>query len=94
MATTAAMVGAMAAARANAIKASGVIVRVDPSNFMSLLRRAKGSLVVYAQGGFFSANHQYLTSYKGLAFYTKVSNPLPLPSDVEVIVADKISIPE
>lgn len=94
MATTAATVGAMAAARSNAIKASGVIVRVDPSNFMSLLRRAQSPLIVYARGGFFSVNHQYLTSYKGLAFYTKVSNPLPLPSDAEVIVAEKISIPE
>lgn len=92
--TTAAMVSVMAAARANAIKASGVIVRIDPSNFMSLLRRTKNPLIVYAKGGFFSANHQYLMSYKGLAFYTKVSNPIPLSADAEVIVAEKISIPE
>src|SRR5687767_77785 len=52
----------IAAAIANAIRASGVVVRVEPQDFVNILRRTEKPLVVYAQGGFFSTNHQYLTS--------------------------------
>jgi hypothetical protein len=46
--------------------------------------------VVHATGGFFSTNYQYLTSYKGLAFFTKSSAPLNLPSGTELVQAKKI----
>jgi len=87
--------GAAAAAAiiAEAIKASGAIVRVDPENFAALIARAGAPLVVTATGGLFSKHIQYLTSYKGLVFFTKSAKPLSLPPDVELIVADKIWIP-
>jgi hypothetical protein len=84
---------AAAAAIAEAIKASGAIVRVEPEAFEAILQRATAPLVVHATGGFFSTNYQYLTSYKGLAFYTKASQPLDLPKGAEVILAQKIWIP-
>ena len=84
---------AIAAAIANAIKANGILVRVSTGDFQSLLLKVKDPLVVYAEGGFFSTNFQYLVSYKGFAFYTKSSSPLILPSAVETIVAKKIWIP-
>lgn len=56
---------AHAAIIANAIKASGAIVRVEPEDFTALLRKADKPLVVYAKGGLISTNHQYLMSYKG-----------------------------
>lgn len=84
---------AAAAAAAQAIKASGVIVRVEPGDFLSILQRQPGALVVHATGGFFSTNYQYLTSYKGLAFFTKSADPLDLPSGTEVIQAKTIWIP-
>ena len=84
---------AHAAIIANAIKASGTIVRVEADVFANLLRRTEKPLVVYTQGGFFSKNHQYLTSYKGLTFYTKSGEQIDLPKSVEIIVADKIWIP-
>ncbi|MFO0845391.1 MAG: hypothetical protein U0797_23910 [Gemmataceae bacterium] len=84
---------AAAAAIAQAIKASGVIVHVEPGDFLGILRRQQGALVVHAVGGFFTTSYQYLTSYKGLAFFAKSSAPLTLPSGTELVQAKKIWIP-
>ena len=85
--------GAGAAAIAKAIKASGVIIHVEPDDFLGILQRQQGALVVHATGGFFSTNYQYMTSYKGLAFFTKASAPLNLPSGTELVQAEKIWVP-
>jgi hypothetical protein len=87
------MSAAAAAAIANAIKASGVVVRVEPEDFTKVLGRLEQPLVIYSKGGFFTTKHQYLVSYKGFAFYTKTSNEIFLPSSVEVIKARSIWIP-
>ncbi len=84
---------AAAAAIAEAIKASGAIVRVEPNDFMTILQRLDNPLIVHTTGGFFSTNYQYLTSYKGLIFFTKSPNPLMLPAKVEIVRAKKIWIP-
>ena len=84
---------AAAAAIANAIKASGVVLRVAPADFHTILRKIEKPLVVYAEGGFFSTNYQYLVSYKGFAFFTKSSEPILLPAQVETIAARKIWTP-
>lgn len=84
---------AAAAAIANAIKASGVVVRVAPAAFQTILRKVEQPLVIYAEGGFFSTNYQYMVSYKGFAFITKSAEPLLLPPGVETIVATKIWLP-
>ena len=84
---------AAAAAIAVAIKASGTIVRVEPGNFVSILARAEAPLVVLAEGGWRKKTYQYLTSYKGLAFFAKSPEPLALPEATELIVAEKIWIP-
>ena len=84
---------ARAAAIARAIKASGSIVSVEPDDFLSIVSKSERPLVVMATGGFITKNYQYLTSYKGLAFFTKSQVPLNLPGDIELIAADKIWIP-
>jgi hypothetical protein len=84
---------AQAAAIAQAIKASGVLVRVEPRDFLAIVRRQPAALVVHATGGFFSTNYQYLMGYKGLAFFTKAPAPLPLPADTELVLANQIWIP-
>lgn len=84
---------AAAAAIAQAIKASGAIVRVAPEEFRKVLSRMDSPLVITAEGGFIGVSYQYLTSYKGLAFFTKSKEALPLPSDTELIVSEKIWIP-
>ncbi len=91
MATTAAV--AAAGAVANAIKASGAIVQMRPVDFQAILARVEEALLVMAEGGVFSTNYQYLTSHRGLIFFTKSPEPLSLPSGAELIRADKIWIP-
>jgi hypothetical protein len=76
-----------------AIGASGVIVRVEPEEFVVILQRQAGALVVHATGGFFSTDYRYLTSYKGLAFYTKARAPLDLPAGTELVQARRIWVP-
>jgi hypothetical protein len=84
---------AAAAAIAQAIKASGAIVRLESNEFMRIVGRMKEPLVVMAKGGFFTSNYQYLVNYKGLIFYAKCETPLPLPGDVELVTAGRIWIP-
>ena len=76
-----------------AARASGVIVRIGAQDFGALVRRAPDPLVVTCEGGFFRKSHEYLTSYKGLAFYTKSAEPIALPPGAEVVAATRIWIP-
>ncbi len=85
--------GAAAAAIAQAIKASGVIVRIEPGEFAKLMNRARDPLIVVAEGGLFSKNYQYLMSYKGIAFFTKSGTPLSLPGGAELVTAGRIWSP-
>ncbi len=78
----------------NAIKACGAIIRIEAREFQTILNKVINPLVVYSKGGFLKVNHQYLTSYKGLIFYTNSDEPLHLPSKVEVVGAGKIWIPK
>jgi hypothetical protein len=84
---------AAAAAIAQAIKASGAVVRVEPEQFLRLLGRQEEPLVIRARGGFLEARWQYLTSFKGFVFFAKSSEPLPLPGRAEVLEAKKIWVP-
>jgi len=93
MTNGAAGAAAAAAAIAQAAKASGAIVRVKPSDFMTILSKTEKPLVVMAQGGLIAKNYQYLMSYKGLVFFTKSITPLQLSSKVELVAAKKIWIP-
>jgi len=78
---------------ANAVKASGTVVRIEPEEFLKILKKVEAPLVIYAKGGMISTNYQYLVSYKGFAFYCKADDPIELPKKAEVVVADKIWIP-
>lgn len=80
-----------AAAIAQAIKASGAIVRVEPDEFVKLAQRAENPLVVTAKA--FWGGFSYLMSYKGLAFYAKSKEPLRLPAEAELVLAKKIWVP-
>ena len=84
---------AAAAAIAQAIKASGAIVRVEPRDFQTILDKTTDPLVVCAMGGFFKKKHQYLTAYKGLIFFTSAEKPLHLPGGSETVMAKNIWIP-
>ncbi len=90
----AAVIAAAAAAQANAIKSSGIIVRVPPAVFLAILEKQADAMLVHAQGGFLHKHERYLTSYKGLAFFTRSDQPLPIPKHVEQIEATKLSLPD
>ncbi|TVR80347.1 MAG: hypothetical protein EA409_07905 [Saprospirales bacterium] len=90
---TTAGAAAAAAELANAIKASGAIVRVDNENFREIVLKNKEALVISSKGGFFSTNYQYLCSYKGFVFHTKSKNPLSIPQHAEIIQAGKVWLP-
>ncbi|MCL2615614.1 MAG: hypothetical protein FWD30_02320 [Dehalococcoidia bacterium] len=81
------------AALVQAVKVSGVLVRLEPDDFMRILNKNRDGLVVLAQGGFMNRGFGYLTSYKGLAFYTKSPVELDMPGSVEVVNAKQIWIP-
>jgi len=81
------------AAIAQAVKASGVLVRLKPEEFLKVLKRIEAPMVVVSPSKFFSRKTSYLTSYKGLAFFTKSLDRFPLPGGCEVIAAGSIWIP-
>jgi hypothetical protein len=83
---------AAAAAIAEATKASGAIVRVEPEGFRRILERSPEPLVVMAPGRILHRYH-YLTSYKGLTFYTVSKARLDLPADAELVTAERIWVP-
>ncbi|RQW02634.1 hypothetical protein EH222_13445 [candidate division KSB1 bacterium] len=90
--------GAAAAAAAHqrlvqAVRASGVIVQVEPQEFEKLVAQTEKALVVTAKGGVFGSHFKYLVSYKGLAFYTKSRTAIHLPGDAQTIDAAKIWVP-
>lgn len=78
---------------AQATRASGVIVQLEPRSFVEVLHRSENPLVVTAVHSFFGRSFQYLTSHKGLAFYTKSPEPLSLPSRADVVKAKSIWVP-
>jgi len=82
-----------AAAIANAIKASGAIVRVESRDFQIIVQRTERPLIVMTKPGFWYRGYRYLTNYKGLTFYTKSGTALNLPGDAEIVNCQSIYIP-
>lgn len=87
--------GAGAAAYAayigNAVKAAGSIVKLEAATFTSLMARLEAPLIVHAKA--FPRKHVYVMPYRGLCLHTKVSAPLELPADAEVLEARKVWLP-
>jgi hypothetical protein len=85
---------AIAAAIANAVKASGAIVQVRPEAFSTIASKGNNPLIVVSESSFLGRkSYQYLTSYKGLIFYTKSSQPVSLTGSAEIVSAGKIWVP-
>lgn len=84
---------AHAAIVAQAIKASGVLVRIEPGAFTRIVGQQEEPLVIRARGGWFKKYWRYLTGYKGLAFLTDSPDPLPLPGRAQIMDAKEIWIP-
>ena len=78
---------------ARAIKASGAIVRLDPNEFLKILKKTENPLVVKAPRVIWFTSEKYLTSYKGLIFYCCAKDELLLPKGCEVVTSDEIWVP-
>ena len=93
--TNFAVSGAVGAAAAigEALKAMGPIVCVEPQDFLVILEKAEKPLVVQSPSGLMT-KYKYLTSYKGLTFFTKSKDPLLIPGSVDMITAKKIVVPQ
>lgn len=84
---------AAAAAIANAIKASGAIVSLEPEEFLKLLSRAESPLLVVARGALMKSTFKYIFGWRGLTFYTKSKGSLQFDCAVETVQAKTIWIP-
>ena len=82
------------AAQVNAVKATGVVVRLEIGEWLKILERTDRPLVVIGVGGVLKKHNQYLTSYRGLAFFATSKDMIVLPPRCEVVRARKISIPD
>ncbi len=89
----AASVAAAHAAIANATKASGGIVELGSDDFLKLVGKADKPLVIRAEGGLFTKTLRYITNYRGMFLYTKSKEHLRLPAEAELIIAEKIWVP-
>ncbi|MDZ4724138.1 MAG: hypothetical protein SGI97_09585 [candidate division Zixibacteria bacterium] len=92
--TNGATVAAHAHAIANAIKAMGAIVKVEPAEFQKILNKVDMPVVITATSWQFGTKYKYMTSYKGFIFYTKTSAPMSLGGKIEVIAAQSIWSPQ
>ncbi|MCL2140505.1 MAG: hypothetical protein FWH42_02335 [Dehalococcoidia bacterium] len=92
--------GAVAAAAAahaamvQAVKASGVVIKVEPEEFAKIIAKNRDGLVVMSIGGRLKRGYNYITSYKGLAFYTKSPQEMVLPGSVDLVISKSIWMPE
>ncbi len=66
---------------------------MEPDEFAKILSKSEAPVVVTARGGFLNRKFQYLTSYKGLFFFTSSVTPLNLPYKAEQVSARSIWIP-
>lgn len=78
---------------AQAVKASGAIVRLEPEEWQRISSMAAAPVVVTAPAGLGGKKVQYLLSFKGFVFHCVSKYPLPLPGDAVLIAAKKIWIP-
>jgi len=93
LAVTGASTAAAAAAMANAVKASGAIIRLDPGEFAKVLSRTTEPVIVIAHTGFKKRKTQYLLSWKGFVFYCISTEQMSFPKGAEIVAAKKIWIP-
>lgn len=84
---------AAANAIANALKASGAIISLEPTDFQNILIRNRDGLVAQCMGGIFKKHYKYITNYKGLFFFCKSSEPLHIPGNIEIVNTKRIWIP-
>jgi hypothetical protein len=97
---TAAMVsvGTAAAASAanaiaNAVKASGAIIKLEPDEFSKILSKTTDPLIVVSPTGFKKRKTRYLFSWKGFVFFCETKKQVIFPKGTKTILSNKIWVP-
>ncbi len=85
--------GGYAKAIANAVKASGAIVKLKEDDFIKVISRTEKPVIVVSRGGFLKKDYDYLVAYKGFVFFARTKQELNLPGHAEIISAQQIWIP-
>lgn len=77
--------GVAAGIIATRVNVGGVIIVLEPREFLSILSKLKekGAIVIHGVRGVFSKSHIYLIPYQGVVFVTKSKNQLPVSPDIE-----------
>jgi hypothetical protein len=80
-------------AQQNALKMSGVFVKLTPSDFQNLINKHDNLAIVFSKSSFFGTSFSYVTAHKGLTFFCKTKDQLSLPSKHEVFSVAHLSLP-
>lgn len=85
---------AAAAAAINAVRSFGVIVRVAPEDFLTIVGLQDEPLIVASnQWIIFSRRNRYLVSFKGLTFFTESPFPLEFDPGTLIVHSKNIQVP-
>lgn len=76
-----------------ALKMNGVFVQLTIEDFKKLISKNEGLVIVVSKTGLFTTRYLHVMSYKGLVFYCKCKEPLPISSKNETIYSNSISLP-
>ena len=77
-----------------ATMASGIIIEVNLEDFYFIMGKLEKPLIIISSNKLLLGKmNQYLISYKNFIFFTEDKQPLELPSNVEIIEAEKIWVP-
>jgi len=64
-----------------------VVVETEPEDFMSVISKSEKPLVITVSSGVMKKEYKYLTTCRGLIFFTRSKTPLELPPGIDVVVA-------
>jgi len=79
--------------RVDTLRAMGMIVLVEPTEFVAIVAKMDRPMVILAEGAL-SMTFRYVTVYKEMIFFSKGDSPVTFVNEVELIRARKIWLPE
>ena len=71
----------------------GGSIQVNVETFIEVLKAKKKGIIATAKMGLLKKYYAYQICYDGFVFYLRVDNPIEIPQDFDVVVAEKIFTP-
>jgi hypothetical protein len=66
---------------------SGVVITLETKEFERLLNQADKPLVVHQEPRWYSPQHRYLFSFRGMTFFTRSKSALRISKYADVVTA-------